>query len=334
MIHLAWAIQPSRDEAVTERINVEGSRRVFDAVARAGVGAWSTPPRSAPTAPARSSAASTSPGRSDGIPTSFYSRHKAAVETLLDAFELREPDVRVVRLRPGLIFKARGRERDPPPLRRSLPARLPGPEAADPADPAGTATALSGGPLARRRRGLPAGGGARCPTAPSTSPPSRKIGVEELCELLRRPQLAAAPCRGRCAPPPTSAGSYACSPARLAGSTSPWGAGDGYHAGARAARLGAGVRARSRRSAICCGGHTPRRGRRDPSPGSDGGRSPADARDGHRRPEAVTGGVLPISGMVFGFCVEGRGIQGPWRDRTSNLFQNRARFGSAARRIC
>ncbi|HEY3435581.1 MAG TPA: hypothetical protein VGK41_08005, partial [Solirubrobacterales bacterium] len=38
--------------------------------------------------------------------TSFYSRHKAVVETMLDAFERREPEVRVVRLRPGLIFKS------------------------------------------------------------------------------------------------------------------------------------------------------------------------------------------------------------------------------------
>lgn len=106
VIHLAWAIQPSRNEAVTERINVEGSRRVFDAVARAGVGSLVY----------ASSVGAYSPGPKerrvdeswpvDGIPTSFYSRHKAAVETMLDAFEQREPDVRVVRLRPGLIFKA------------------------------------------------------------------------------------------------------------------------------------------------------------------------------------------------------------------------------------
>jgi UDP-glucose 4-epimerase len=106
VVHLAWAIQPSRDEQVTERINVEGSRRVFDAVVRAGVGALVY----------ASSVGAYSPGPKerqvdeswpvDGIPTSFYSRHKAAVETLLDAFERREPDVRVVRLRPGLIFKA------------------------------------------------------------------------------------------------------------------------------------------------------------------------------------------------------------------------------------
>jgi nucleoside-diphosphate-sugar epimerase len=41
----------------------------------------------------------------DGIPTSFYSRHKAEVERRLDEFERERPDVRVVRLRPGLIFK-------------------------------------------------------------------------------------------------------------------------------------------------------------------------------------------------------------------------------------
>ena len=41
----------------------------------------------------------------DGIPSSFYARHKAEVERLLDAFEMAHPEVRTVRLRPGLIFK-------------------------------------------------------------------------------------------------------------------------------------------------------------------------------------------------------------------------------------
>jgi UDP-glucose 4-epimerase len=40
-----------------------------------------------------------------GVPTSFYSRHKVEVERLLDGFEIERPDVRVVRLRPGLIFQ-------------------------------------------------------------------------------------------------------------------------------------------------------------------------------------------------------------------------------------
>jgi UDP-glucose 4-epimerase len=41
----------------------------------------------------------------EGTPTSFYARHKAEVERLLDRFQLERPEIRVVRLRPGLIFK-------------------------------------------------------------------------------------------------------------------------------------------------------------------------------------------------------------------------------------
>src|SRR4051812_38015356 len=37
VIHLAWAIQPSRDEPAMERVNVLGSERVFAAVAAAAV---------------------------------------------------------------------------------------------------------------------------------------------------------------------------------------------------------------------------------------------------------------------------------------------------------
>jgi nucleoside-diphosphate-sugar epimerase len=42
----------------------------------------------------------------DGIRTSFYSRHKVAVERLLDLLEREHPSTRVVRMRPALIFKA------------------------------------------------------------------------------------------------------------------------------------------------------------------------------------------------------------------------------------
>lgn len=106
VVHLAWLIQPSRRLDVLEATNVHGSRRVFEAVAAAGVrtlvyassiGAYSLGPKgpegvdeSWPT---------------DGTPTSFYARHKSAVERLLDGFEADHPEVRVVRLRPALIFK-------------------------------------------------------------------------------------------------------------------------------------------------------------------------------------------------------------------------------------
>jgi UDP-glucose 4-epimerase len=105
VVHLAWLIQPSRDQALVRRVNIDGSARVFRAVADAGV----------PVLVYASSVGAYSPGPKDrrvdetwpvdGIRTSFYSRHKAEVERLLDGFERKHPEVRVVRLRPGLIFK-------------------------------------------------------------------------------------------------------------------------------------------------------------------------------------------------------------------------------------
>src|SRR3712207_5674347 len=35
VVHLAWLIQPSRDERVLRAVNVDGSRRVFEAAASA-----------------------------------------------------------------------------------------------------------------------------------------------------------------------------------------------------------------------------------------------------------------------------------------------------------
>jgi nucleoside-diphosphate-sugar epimerase len=105
VVHLAWSIQPSRDLTALWRTNVDGSSRVFRAVAEAGVtnlvyassiGAYS---------PAPKDRAVDETWPTGGVPTSFYSRHKAEVERRLDRFEREHPDVRVVRLRPGLIFK-------------------------------------------------------------------------------------------------------------------------------------------------------------------------------------------------------------------------------------
>ena len=107
VVHLAWLIQPSRDESVTRAVNVDGSRRVFEAAARAAV----------PRLIHASSVGAYAEGPKDravdeswphtGIASSFYSRHKAATEAVLDEFDAAHPEVRVVRLRPGLIF---GRE--------------------------------------------------------------------------------------------------------------------------------------------------------------------------------------------------------------------------------
>jgi UDP-glucose 4-epimerase len=105
VVHLAWLIQPSRDRDQTYAVNVTGSRRVMEAVAAArvpalvyasSVGAYSRGPKDR-------KVDETWP--TGGVPTSFYSRDKAEVERLLDAFERDRPAVRVVRLRPALIFQ-------------------------------------------------------------------------------------------------------------------------------------------------------------------------------------------------------------------------------------
>lgn len=105
LIHLAWAIQPSRDGDALAATNVEGTRRVLEAAAAAGVS----------TVIHASSVGAYSPGPTQGavdeswpvggIPTSFYSRHKAAAESMVADFAREHPSARVVVLRPGLIFK-------------------------------------------------------------------------------------------------------------------------------------------------------------------------------------------------------------------------------------
>jgi nucleoside-diphosphate-sugar epimerase len=105
VICLYWKIQPSRDLETLRATNVDGNRRVFEAAAAAGV----------PALIYSSSVGAYSPGPKDravdeswpahGIQSSFYSRHKAEVERILDAFELAHEDMRVVRFRPALVFK-------------------------------------------------------------------------------------------------------------------------------------------------------------------------------------------------------------------------------------
>jgi UDP-glucose 4-epimerase len=105
VIHLAWLIQPSRDGATLERVNVEGSRRVFEAAAEAGVGRLVHASSVGVYSPGPKDRMVDESWPRDGVPTSFYSRHKAAAERALDAVEAQAPQMRTVRLRPALIFK-------------------------------------------------------------------------------------------------------------------------------------------------------------------------------------------------------------------------------------
>jgi UDP-glucose 4-epimerase len=105
VVHLAWLIQPSRDRAELRRVNVEGSRRVFEAAATAGVGtlvhassigAYSHGPKQPPVDESHPTG---------GTPSSFYAVDKVAAERILDEVERADPQLRVARLRPALIFK-------------------------------------------------------------------------------------------------------------------------------------------------------------------------------------------------------------------------------------
>jgi UDP-glucose 4-epimerase len=105
VICLSWLIQPSRDQETLRATNVHGSRRVFETAAVAGV----------PALLYSSSVGAYSPGPKDravdeswptgGIESSLYSRHKAEVEWALDDVQGRHPEMRVVRMRPALVFK-------------------------------------------------------------------------------------------------------------------------------------------------------------------------------------------------------------------------------------
>ena len=106
VVHLAWLIQPGRKESITRAVNVEGTERLLAAAVEAKV----------PSLIYATSVGTYSPGPKDravdeswpteGIESSFYARHKAAVERLLDRLEREQPALRVVRMRPALVFKA------------------------------------------------------------------------------------------------------------------------------------------------------------------------------------------------------------------------------------
>jgi nucleoside-diphosphate-sugar epimerase len=104
LVHLAWLFSPERHPDVTWEANAVGSARVFAAAEAAGVG----------TIVHASSVGAYSPGPGRTVdeswpthsrPGAAYGREKAYVERVLDAVEARDPDRRVVRMRPAFIFQ-------------------------------------------------------------------------------------------------------------------------------------------------------------------------------------------------------------------------------------
>ncbi|CAM3889770.1 NAD-dependent epimerase/dehydratase family protein [Kibdelosporangium persicum] len=105
VIHLGWLFQPTHSPVVTWENNVKGSIRVFEAVAQAGVPAlvYSSSVGAYSSADKKTPVDETWP--THGYPKAAYPVEKAYVERVLDTFEANNPSVRVVRMRPGFIFK-------------------------------------------------------------------------------------------------------------------------------------------------------------------------------------------------------------------------------------
>lgn len=107
--HLAFIVEPVKNMSMEtiDHINIEGSRRVFEGAAAAGVskivyassiasyGAHGDNPRQLlETAPLRPN------------PDWYYSRAKGAVEFILNDFEEKYPGIKVIRFRPSIIMGA------------------------------------------------------------------------------------------------------------------------------------------------------------------------------------------------------------------------------------
>ncbi len=106
VVHLAFLLQPAHDPDEMRRVNVQGSRRVFEAVVSEGVPALVHASSLGVYAPGPNTPPVPESHPHTGISTSVYSRHKAEVEALLDDLERDHPERRVVRIRPGVVFQA------------------------------------------------------------------------------------------------------------------------------------------------------------------------------------------------------------------------------------
>lgn len=131
VVHLAWGFQPTRRPGYLAAVGPGGTERVVRAATAAGV----------PRVVHMSSVGAYAP-RTDlepvdeswpttAVPTSLYSRHKAAAEAFLDRVDAGDGDTPdLVRLRPGFVLQpgagaALGRYGLPPWLPRPVLGRLP-----------------------------------------------------------------------------------------------------------------------------------------------------------------------------------------------------------------
>ena len=107
VVHLAWGFQPTRNLVYTQRQAVGGSAAVLAAAHAVSVGHLLHMSSSGTYAPGRYGSLVDETWATAGISTSPYSRHKAAVEAMLDDYEHAHGDgaVPVTRMRPGAVVQ-------------------------------------------------------------------------------------------------------------------------------------------------------------------------------------------------------------------------------------
>ncbi|HST64897.1 MAG TPA: NAD-dependent epimerase/dehydratase family protein [Mycobacteriales bacterium] len=103
VVSLAWRLQPSWDVAALERINVGGTRAVLDACLAAGVPQLVYASSIGSYAPSPDGTPRDESWPATGIPSSTYSRQKAAVEAFLD--EVPPQRLRILRVRPAIVLQ-------------------------------------------------------------------------------------------------------------------------------------------------------------------------------------------------------------------------------------
>lgn len=104
VIHLALAVQPVRDEEYLYRANVLGTQAVLKAMATAHIQQLIYASSLGIYAPGADTPVSET-WPDTGQATSTYSRHKVAVERMLDQFELDHPEITVARFRPTVVVQ-------------------------------------------------------------------------------------------------------------------------------------------------------------------------------------------------------------------------------------
>ncbi|MBD0322722.1 MAG: NAD-dependent epimerase/dehydratase family protein [Aldersonia sp.] len=105
VVHLAWGFQPTRNITYLDAIGIGGTAAVLQAAHAARVGQLVHMSSIGTYAAGRYGERVREDWSTAGIPTSPYSRAKAAAEAQLDDYERQHPDdgIRIARLRPGLI---------------------------------------------------------------------------------------------------------------------------------------------------------------------------------------------------------------------------------------